>query len=415
MFCKCNFLDLSPYLKDHEMRALVRISLLLALLFLLLVITSFTLSRVDRISKQGAVQFGYVLYATSDLYACSALVNVHRLRYLFHTKHPVYLLASSGVSEVYKERFRDLYNVTVIDHQPPPLAEHSSPYYRDVLLKLVSFNLLNWAPQLLRILVLDSDQIILKPLDGAFARYPPDVEVAAPHAYWLPNDPIATSAMIMVSLSTRLWGRMNSSLTNITRDMYDMDLINSMFKGEMMLLPGNYVTLNSHWETNELPVWAKYRAVLPGQPMHNNTVNSTVQDQQPSLNNARREDTRNQLDDISTTSTPNTLSAASSAGTFTAYDPAIIDPLTSIFNEEVYILHFTALGKPWSHTVQSVRELRPEAHPLFAQQFLLWRMAARQLCPVLDVQGVEVHQLGGKRWWTANDGELPSDWFLDEV
>jgi hypothetical protein len=109
------------------------------------------------------------------------------------------------------------------------------------------------------------------------------------------------------------------------------------------------------------------------------------------------------------------LSAPISAGTFTTYDPAVIDPLTSIFNEEVYILHFTALGKPWSYTVQSVRKRRPKAHPLFAQQFLLWRMAARQVCPVLDIHGIEVHQLGGKRWWVTEDGELPSDWFLDEV
>jgi hypothetical protein len=398
------------------MRTLVRISLLLALSFLLLIINTFSLSEVSRILKQGTAQFGYVFYATTDLYACSALVNVHRLRFLFHTKHPVYLLASSGVSDVYKERFRERYNVTVIEHEPPPLAGDSSPYYRDVLLKLISFNILNWAPQLRRILVIDSDQIILKPLDGVFAQYPPDVEIAGAHAYWLPDDPIATSAMIMVSLSTELWRRMNSSLTNITTSMYDMDLINSMFRGEMMLLPGNYVTLNSHWETNELPVWAKYRAVLPGQPAQNNTMNSTDQEKQrPSPNNARREEARNQTVAPSTTSTPNTLSAPISAGTFTTYDPAVIDPLTSIFNEEVYILHFTALGKPWSYTVQSVRKRRPKAHPLFAQQFLLWRMAARQVCPVLDIHGIEVHQLGGKRWWVTEDGELPSDWFLDEV
>ncbi|KAK5273380.1 hypothetical protein LTR40_013819, partial [Exophiala xenobiotica] len=58
------------------------------------------------------------------------------------------------------------------------------------------------------------------------------------------------------------------------------------------------------------------------------------------------------------------------------YDPALVDPLTSIFNNDVYVLHFTALGKPWSFTVQGVHRMRPDAHPLFAEQFLLWRRAA---------------------------------------
>lgn len=422
--CRGHSLDIRLCFADPNMRILFRISSLLALLLLLLIIHSFYLFAVDSSPRQVVTHFGYVFYATSDIYACSALVNIHRLRHIFHTKYPVYLLASSAVSDTYKERFRERYSVTIIEHEPPPLAEQSSPYYRDVLLKLVSFNLLEWAPQLRRVLVLDSDQIILKSLDDAFTRVPSNVEVTAPHAYWLLGEPGATTAMIMVSLSASLWARMNASLTNIKEDMYDMDLVNSMFKGEMTLLPGNYVALNSHWETNEIPVWAQYRPVLPGRPTQNETVSSTVRDtSHPALEKARRDDAQNKnqavaISTSTTTSAPNTLLPLSSPGAFTTYDPAIIDPLTLIFDKDVYVLHFTALGKPWTHTIEAVNKLRPKAHPLFAQQFLLWRVAAQQICPAVDIQGAGVHTVGGKKGWSGwanEDGESPSERFLDEV
>ncbi|KEF53650.1 uncharacterized protein A1O9_10050 [Exophiala aquamarina CBS 119918] len=402
------------------MRALFRISLLLALLLLLVILHSFYLFAGAQNPEQVATHFAYVFYATGDIYACSALVNIHRLRHLFHTKYPVYLLASSAVSDTYKEWSREQYDVTIIEHEPPPLAGQSSPYYHDVLLKLVSFNLLEWAPQLRRILVLDSDQIILKSLDDVFTQVPLNVEVAAAHAYWFSGDPGATTAMIMVSLSAPLWARMDSSLKNITEDVYDMDLINSMFRGEMALLPGNYVTLNSHWETKELPSWTQYRPVLPVQLPWNKTVSSTVQGSPPALlHHSKRKEAQNQTAaTFPFSSAPNTLLPQSIPIAFTTYDPATIDPLTSIFHEDVYVLHFTALGKPWTHTIQAVNTLRPQAHPLFAQQFLLWRMAARQICPVVDMHGAGGNTVGGKTGWPGlglQDGELPSDRFLDDV
>jgi len=98
--------------------------------------------------------------------------------------------------------------------------------------------------------------------------------------------------------------------------------------------------------------------------------------------------------ETSTTSTMNTRTTFSNYEASVPYDPVVIDPLTSIFNEDVYILHFTALGKPWSYTVEGVMRQRPKAHPLFAQQFLLWHVAARHVCPVfggLDV--AHAHQI----------------------
>jgi len=227
----------------------VTIIRLLAVILFLLIIRSLYLLAVNRIRQQGTDHLGYVFYATSDIYACSALVNIHRLRFLFHTKNSIYLLVTTAVSDAYKEKAKERYNVIVIEHAAPPLATGGAPYYHDVLLKLVSFKLHHWAPQLRKIIVLDSDQIILRTLDDIFTQIPPGVEVAGAHAYWLTDKPIVTSAMIVVSPSEPLWERMNSSLANVMPDQYDMDVINSMFQDEIMLLPGNFVTLNSHWET----------------------------------------------------------------------------------------------------------------------------------------------------------------------
>jgi hypothetical protein len=383
------------------MRSLVRLTVFSSLLVLLCIIYSLrlmslyeatTVFRHDDVDK-----FAYVFYATSDLYACSALVNVHRLQRLFQTRHPIFLLVSGGVSTRYRDRFGD-YNVSVIEHEPPPLPIESTPYYRDVLLKLVSFRLHHWAPQVQRIVVLDADQLILRPLDGLFRVldkvHDSNSEIVAPHAYWLHDRPIATSAMMMVNLSETLWERMNGSLAHIAPDRYDMDLINAEF--DVVLLPGHFLTLNSHWETNTLPGWSRFNPDHTEWPprgkralVHKNdrdlfmvgpaaTGDVDVEDPSPTTANTTGfNDKQVELD--------------------SAFDSAF-DPLTHIFEEDVYVLHFTALGKPWSFNVRTVHLLRPQAHPLFAQQFLVWRTAAKHVCPSLRVGEKGAREIVGKKY-----------------
>lgn len=48
---------------------------------------------------------------------------------------------------------------------------------------------------------------------------------------------------------------------------------------------------------------------------------------------------------------------------------------------EVKVLHFTALGKPWTWPVDKVIESKPDANPLLAVQFREWRQAAKEVCP----------------------------------
>ncbi|KAK4939591.1 hypothetical protein LTR10_020197 [Elasticomyces elasticus] len=318
-------------------------------------------------------EYAYVFYATNNVYACSAMINVHRLRNFFHTRHPIYLLVSRDVSSKYKAAFRERYDVTVIEHEPPPLppSPSGSNYYRGVMLKLVSFKLHRWAPHVKRIIVMDADQLLLRSLDDVFTRVPEDIAISAARAYWAREDSVASTAMMMISPSESLWNRVDAALASLSADTDDMDFINTEFRGEMLLLPIQFLVLNSHWETGVVPKWSEY------------SQDSAV------------------------------------------YDAGIIDPLTSIFYDDVYMLRFTALGKPWSYTVRSVHKLRPKAHPLFAEQFLLWRTAAKHVCPALGAEENGALDVVGKRYFygaadldqdmMVDPGSKVSDYFLDLI
>lgn len=39
----------------------------------------------------------------------------------------------------------------------------------------------------------------------------------------------------------------------------------------------------------------------------------------------------------------------------------------------VSVVHFSALGKPWSYSLKQVRRLRPRAHPIFYELWEMWR------------------------------------------
>jgi hypothetical protein len=284
--------------------------------------------------------FSYVFYATNDDYACSALVNVYRLQTLFHTTARIVLLATSSVSDPFLAAFAAR-NVTVIIEEAPPLADGSVDYYQDVLLKLVSFKLHHFDPSFKRIIVLDADQLILRPLDDLFGL--PEVDVAAPRAYWIGKD-AASSTFMLVMLSERLWQRIELAMREIKSDKYDMDLINEVLGWEMMLLPGEYAAINSHWEVSDIPTWFRDANEVPTtSAFAPKPTNATALNEEPEK-------------------------ATRAKMLYTVY-------------EQASVLHFFALGKPWTFTMERVHQERPDAHPLFAEQFLLWRTTAAAFCP----------------------------------
>lgn len=317
--------------------------------------------------------FAYVFYATSDSYACSALVNIHQLRTLGSTV-PIHVLASEGVSETYIDAFATA-GVTVHLEATPKLPLQHGHYYEDCLLKLVVFKLHKLDRSLKRVLLFDSDQLILKHFDNLFSDIPP-VDLAAPRAYWLrPWQAIFSSAFMLINLSDRLWDKVNQTLPTGDDDFggatpkLDMDILNELLGDTATVLSGEYVTLNSHWEAWDLPNW--YHPV----ERHNSSnfqsteiVKKKTRSRRPMTQNTPLQD-----DDQEST-------AAARTDMTHSEDSDIFQDLVALY-EYSSIIHFTALGKPWMYTVEQVAQQREDAHPAFAAQFGHWNNVAEQVCP----------------------------------
>lgn len=445
--------------------------------------------------------FAYVFYATQSDYACSALVNIDRLQNHFNTTHRIIVLVRPDLASSYLTAFTSL-NATVIPYNPPELADEQTGYYQDVLLKLVAFRLHHYIPSLKRILILDSDQLILKSLDHVFDL--PPVDVAAPRAYWGQDKTGFTSAFLLVTLSDRVWDRMAQELGAIKHDVFDMDLVNGVFKQTVLMLPGDYATLNSHWETNDIPPWwmgdtpvwpytqlpmenvAPKKNLPPGmvvpkqpesqesdaseerdenefyngqpvvrqrpqqtqqqrasqqeqalpqqhassqeqfspsqktppqlqaskQQQASQTPESPQQPQQPQIKQPAQpsQDHYKQQSHESPTHPSQQQPPSNSLGQPTneknpeskiqrrspvteeeakerAYEEDQLKKRKEVYNavlHEIYaavkVLHFTALGKPWSWHIGDVEEARPFAHDLFKLQFESWQNASWRLC-----------------------------------
>lgn len=197
-------------------------------------------SPVKLTAAQRADPFAYVFYATDDQYTCSALVNIEILR--AQSRHPIYILVTSAVSPGYIDRLKWL-GVQVVVEVPPETNEGVG-YYQDVLLKLFAFKMHHYFPHLRRIVTMDADQLVLGNIDNLFLL--PAVTLAAPRAYWLGHDAIS-STMMVIELSNTTWNRVDWAIKHIEKDKYDMDLVQDLFHEDVLLLPGQYSSINSHW------------------------------------------------------------------------------------------------------------------------------------------------------------------------
>lgn len=345
--------------------------------------------------------YAYVFYATEAQYACSVIINIDRLNNLFHTKHRFIVLVKPTIDSEFLSRFT-AQNATVIPYEPPPLYDNDVPYYSDVLLKLIGFRLHQYIPSLKRVLILDSDQIILQSLDHVFSL--PATDLAAPRAYWQGSSGF-TSAFLLVSLSDRLWERMDSALKMINDNTFDMDLLNSMFTETVMLLPGDYCTLNSGWETNTIPnwwqgseplrepLWKPSRKLPPAPDPPPTEVPFSIKgmstDEAKNLSDTDQLLLKRYQEDVAARDLQ--IQEAKDAVEQAHKEQVEKDELKErgirlnkvledVYND-VKVMHYTALAKPWTKYVWEVEQERPDAHPLFAKGFEMWRSKAAELCP----------------------------------
>ena len=290
--------------------AFTRLFGLMALILLALYIISFH-------ATQSESRYAYVFYATQDMYACSAAVNIYLLKAIFNTKHHVIIFLSHSISPRYRALFESL-GVKIIEEEPMPLHHDTISYYRGCLLKLASFRIYESEPNLERIITLDADQLVLSNLDHLFEL--PTQDFLAPSAYWL-DTTYLSSTLMLIKPTPRQWRLLQHALANPLPQQYDVDIINALFQDKPLRLSGNYVTLNSHWEDWNVPQWFD-----------------------SSITSASGED----LNDL---------------------------------YHEAKVLRFTAVGKPWTYSVKEVRRRKPKGHELLFQQWERWRRLARDVCP----------------------------------
>ncbi|KAG8529929.1 uncharacterized protein KY384_005410 [Bacidia gigantensis] len=326
-----------------------------------------------------------VFYVTQGPYACSALINIDRLRKTFNSTYPIVVFVKPGLQSSFLDLFT-AYNATVVLYEPPPIPINTSSYYTGVLLKLVSFRLHQIIPSLNRVLVLDSDQLILQSPDHLFSL--PVVDLAAPRAYWSEDPTELTSALMLIKPSDRSWRRVKQAMDEIKPGEFDMDIINTLFGRTALVLPGEYCTLNTQWEVNEVPRWWQGQEPLRD-PSWRPKLNSSAFTK-PLV---RWSESKRSIIIDSKTAPEMTPEESMGSAARERYKTALAneelqeraarlkDTLTDVYNNNVKMLHYTAYGKPWNSPSNEVRERRKWAHPLFSEQMATWREAARNICP----------------------------------
>ena len=187
----------------------------------------------------------YVFYATCTMYALAVLVFVTLLRRSTVSTDCDIVLLHLPLPEELLRRIQQAGIVTRASEAPRQL--HSS-YYRDCLLKLKIFELVEYD----RIVYVDADAIPLRSLERLFSL-PLDKPIAAPRAYWI-DKPIWTTAFLVVIPSSELKQRLELRLLQLgSEQQFDMDILNAEFANDIQSMPEEYFALDSEWEKADRP------------------------------------------------------------------------------------------------------------------------------------------------------------------
>ncbi len=239
-----------------------------------------------------SARFAYAFYATNNIYAVAVMVAARALMRLEGRNDVDFVVLYHGVDCFILRRLREM-EVFTKQVRPVPFAKEG--YFEDSLTKLRVLQLTQYET----VVFMDADSLPLKRMDELFVKQW-RVSIAAPSAYWFPGSAVST-AMFAFRPSADLWERVSRHFASArARELFDMDIINLEFAGEMELLSEGYFCLNSEYCDQNQPTYF-------GDP------------------------------DVS-------------------YD-------------QVRVVHFSDLGKPWFHRPHVVRDMRPNAHPQF---YLAW-------------------------------------------
>jgi len=223
--------------------------------------------------------YGYVFWATSDEYACSAIVNIQRLITL-RTKHAIIVLVTEDVDKEYVKSMEEagatVHVLSIPDHPNAKGPTEIKVRVENSLMRLLAFRMHQIQDGLRRVLVLDSDVFIYKSLDSLFEM--PDVDVAATRDLYAKSKGTMNANFMLVTLSDRTWKLVEEGIKTLKEGQYCNYLINKLFGDLAMILPGQYFTVDKHWQDWTVPAWYHPEADIHSSGMVSSYSDSKMED-----------------------------------------------------------------------------------------------------------------------------------------
>ncbi|PGH33759.1 hypothetical protein GX50_03416 [[Emmonsia] crescens] len=198
-------------------------------------------------------RFAYAQYTTDETYLCNSLMifeTLQRLqtkpdRILMYPNHWSTNTTQPGIIAKMLLKARDEFEVKL---RPISVLQASSDQtWGASFTKLLAFNQTNYQ----RVLSLDSDSIVLRPMDELFLL--PNVPVAMPRAYWLqPEENALTSALVLLEPSDFEFSRITEAIKEKNEHEFDMEVVNSLYKNHCLTLPHRpYFLISGEFRGND--------------------------------------------------------------------------------------------------------------------------------------------------------------------
>ncbi|KYK56312.1 putative glucose n-acetyltransferase protein [Drechmeria coniospora] len=209
----------------------------------------------DQIDHTIWSRFAYVQYVTNSAYLCNSVMifeTLHRLgskadrvmMYPSNMMDPAATGASTPDGELLIKA-RDQYGVRL-----SPISVHhrdsEEGTWADSFTKLLAFNQTDYS----RVLVLDSDAVVLQLMDELFLL--PPCTAAMPRAYWLhPDKKILTSLLMLIEPNVVEFSRVMDKIESAGRNDYDMEIVNDLYIDSAMVLPHRrYAMLSAEFRSD---------------------------------------------------------------------------------------------------------------------------------------------------------------------
>ncbi|KAJ3254837.1 hypothetical protein HK103_006827 [Boothiomyces macroporosus] len=203
------------------------------------------------------VKKAYMFYLTNRDYACCSMMFAQRFKEV-GTDPSIDIVGL--YTNLDNSTLTSMHNLGMKTIQVQVLESNKAQnpvndYYKEAITKLQIFN--DWGYD--RFVFLDADILLLSNIDHLF-DLPDTLLFWAPRAYWLAQ-PFFTTTVIVGKPSKQIFDAA-VGLAKTDNNLFDMDVLNMLYKNQIGYLPNLYGILNKHFlKLNELP--DEYKRNLP--------------------------------------------------------------------------------------------------------------------------------------------------------